>query len=338
MKGSQWLGISKCVLLTCAIMLGSSCREKHVDSEQALTADVAASRWSGIVFGIPMQAQFYGLDASEAEQLHAAIERTAREYETSFSLYSDRSELSQLNASRVLSQPSALMLRLSARAQHLHAMSGGYFDPAIQALWDALDVADTEQVIQRWHVPAAYSHVLIQESAIELVEPRVKLSFNALVQGDFADAVAAIARGMGVESALLELGETVAIGQHPEGRAWALAVRSAEGGELLGVVELSDRGLAISSQSIESPGFDPLAGTTVTRELTVAVESQAGAAVADAFATAFLAAPEEQWESLYIALKSYGMARVHVWGEDGMLASYVEEELFDRKQLPPCCQ
>lgn len=285
----------------------------------------APQHWRGVVFGIHMQAQFHGLSQHSFERIGVEIERVAQEYERAFSLYSDTSELSILNMKRRLGSPTPLFRDLCLRSKQLNDQSLGYFAPSVENVWGLISSGNTtESSIAAAHSGSSMGHLEFVGQAIELTHPQTRLSFNALVQGAFADAVGELASRHGVECALLQLGETVAIGEHPSGRPWSLAIESSDvSGQLIDVLTLSDSAMAISAQATGILGFDPVAGEVRERELVVAVDSVAGAAVADAFATAFLSAPRERWPELFDALLELGKARVVLW-QDGERLQYFE--------------
>jgi thiamine biosynthesis lipoprotein len=142
---------------------------------------------------------------------------------------------------------------------------------------------------------------------------------NAIAQGFLADTVAGRLRSAGVKSALLQLGESYAIGRHPEGRRWRLAIMGTPvNGEtdLVGNVEFSDAGLAVSANDATRIVIDPVANTVRRQARVAAVVSREGAAVADAYATAFAAAPEQRWPDLGRTLNNVPGSQVHIWVEN----------------------
>ena len=154
---------------------------------------------------------------------------------------------------------------------------------------------------------------------IRLTHPLTQLSMNAIGQGFLADTVAAQLREAGVSSALLHLGESYAIGSHPEGRPWNLAILGTPvNGEvdLVGTVEFSDAGLAVSSQDSTRILIDPVANTVHRHARVAAIVSREGAAVADAFATAFAVAPPEAWPHLAAELDQAAGAQIHLWQDN----------------------
>jgi len=290
-----------------------------VVSEQSQLID---GYWSGIGFGIEMSAEWYGVRQDLVLQLNLMIEQTIQQLESAFSLYSASSELSRLNSERTLENPSAVFTELLRLSGTLVDRTLGLYQPAIHAAWNSLDGTtlpdDWAQRIQA----SSLDFVQINEGEIRLKNPLTQLSFNAIVQGHLADQVAQKARDLGVTSALLHLGESYAIGQHSERRDWSLAVMGTPvNGEidLVGTIEFADAGLAVSAHDATRILVNPLTGEVRQHDGVVAVTSKEGAAVADAFATAFAVADPLQWEQLYQSLTTTEGGSVKLWQKNQLV-------------------
>ena len=279
--------------------------------------------WSGIGFGIDMSMEVFGVTAAAGEQLGAGCEQEIRSLEQAFSLYQENSELSILNRERILPRPSPVFRKLLDLATTLQARTLGFYQPAVHGAWLWLQQRGSTTGLDQdpaWREQCAacdLKFVEIQpEGSIRLTHPLTCLSMNAIAQGFLADQVATRLRSAGVISALLQLGETYAIGRHPNGRLWNLAVSGTPAdGEtgIVGEIQFSDAGLAVSAQDTTRLLIDPVAGTAGRAASVAAVVSTEGAAVADAFATAFAVAPENRWIDLAHALGEAGGSQVHVW-------------------------
>jgi thiamine biosynthesis lipoprotein len=279
--------------------------------------------WSGIGFGIDMSMEIYGVTAAEGERLGAGCEQDIRALEQAFSLYQEDSELSILNRERVLSRPSPVFRELLELATAMHARTLGFYQPAVHGAWLWLEQRGTTSGLDEdpaWREQCAACDLKFVDATpdegIRLTHPLTKLSMNAIAQGFLADRVAARLRSAGVVSALLQLGESYAIGRHPEGRLWNLAVSGTPGdGEtgIVGEIQFSDAGLAVSAQDDTRRLIDPVAGTVHQTASVAAVVSKEGAAVADAFATAFAVAPENRWSELARKLGEADGSQVHIW-------------------------
>jgi thiamine biosynthesis lipoprotein len=176
--------------------------------------------------------EIYGVSAAEGDRFGTLCERTIRELEQAFSLYQENSELSILNRERHLARPSALFRRLLGSAVDLSARTGGFYQPAVHGAWLWLEENTAAAGLEGnpgWIEQCAASDLRFLETAsdgsLRLTHPLTQLSMNAIGQGFLADTVAALLRAEGVTSALLHLGESYAIGRHPEGRLWKLALQ-----------------------------------------------------------------------------------------------------------------
>ncbi len=261
--------------------------------------------WTGIGFGIGMSMEIHGVTAALGDSLGTCCEQTIQAFERAFSLYQEDSELSLLNRERILPAPTPLFRQLLALSTDLQHRTLGYYQPAIHGAWLWLEQHDFQPDGPEWKRHAAACDLSFLHSTpsgpIRLTHPLTRLSMNAIAQGFLADTVAAILRAAGVTSAILHLGESYAIGRHPEGRPWNLAIMGTpvKGNvDLLGEIEFSDAGLAVSSQDATRFLIDPVARTVHRHSRVAAVVSSEGAAVADAFATAFAVAPPAAWPRL----------------------------------------
>lgn len=277
--------------------------------------------WSGIGFGIEMSMDVFGVTAAEGERLGTRCEQCIRELERAFSLYQEDSELTVLNRDRVLQHPGPFFRELLEIAISLQARTLGYYQPAVHGAWLWLEKHGTTRDLDEdseWKEQCTASDLRFLETAsdgsIRLTHPLTQISMNAIAQGFLADKVAGHLRAAGVTSALLQLGESYAIGRHPEGRLWNLAVTGEV--DVIGHIEFADAGLAVSAQDDARMLIDPVARTVRRQARVAAIVSSEGAAVADAFATAFAVAPEEQWSRLTRNLKQAAGSQIRVWVEN----------------------
>jgi thiamine biosynthesis lipoprotein len=275
--------------------------------------------WSGIGFGIDMSMEIHGVDEAAGQKLADECRGIIASLEQAFSLYLEDSELSRLNRERVLGKPSATFLDLLGKAVALEKRTLGYYQPAIHGAWRWLQehdfkIHDHEAWMNRCAASKTTYIARGEDGAVRLTHPLTELSMNAIGQGYLADRVAAALRQAGVACALLHLGETVGIGRHPAGRPWKLAV-TGTGAEpdLIGEIELENAGLAVSANEEGRLLIDPVNCRVQQHDRVAAVVSAGGAAIADAFATAFAVAPAERWAELAANLRDDGSALVRVW-------------------------
>jgi thiamine biosynthesis lipoprotein len=306
----------------------NSCRPRRAHVE-APSGPLGESIWSGIGFGIEMSMEIHGVTREHGERLGMLCEQSIQALQQAFSLYQEDSELSTLNRERVLSAPSDLFRELLAIAVDLQRRTLGFYQPAVHGAWQWLENRDSIENLKddpEWNAQCAACDLKFLEiepgGPIRLTHPLTQLSMNAIGQGFLADTVAARLRKEGVTTALLHLGESYAIGRHPEGRLWNLAIQGTpvnEETDLVGNVEFADSGLAVSANDAARLLIDPVFNTVRQQARVAAVVSSEGATVADAYATAFAVAPADQWPRLAATLKQTPGSQVHLW-ENNQLA------------------
>lgn len=282
--------------------------------------------WSGIGFGIEMSMELHGVTRDQGERLGTQCEQSIQELEQAFSLYLENSELAILNRERILRKPSDVFRTLLAISISLQRRTLGYYQPAIHGAWEWLEKHGSSSNLKKnpgWNEQCAACDLKFLEidpdGPIRLSNPHTRISMNAIAQGFLADTVAVRLRSAGVKSALLHLGESRAIGRHPEGRLWKLAIMGTPvngATDLVGDVEFSDAGLAVSANDATRILIDPVSNTVRRQARVAAVVSREGAAVADAYATAFAAAPEQRWPDLARTLNKVPGSQVHIWVEN----------------------
>jgi len=141
--------------------------------------------------------------------------------------------------------------------------------------------------------------------------PGMVATLNGIGQGYITDRVVELLRAEGVENALVDMGETRAVGTHPEGGPWRVGIEDpAVRGEVAERVSLTNRAIATSDgygTQFDPAGrfnhiFDPTNGHTSWRYRAISVVAPT-ATEADALSTAFCVMPMEQIRSMVQARK-----------------------------------
>jgi FAD:protein FMN transferase len=121
------------------------------------------------------------------------------------------------------------------------------------------------------------------------------LTLNGIAQGYVTDRVVDVLRANGIERSLVDMGETRALGAHPEGRSWKVAIADpAEPGQVLRTAEIVNQALATSAGNafqFDATGrfnhiFDPRTGASARLHRSASVVMPTATA-ADALSTAF---------------------------------------------------
>ncbi|MEN8735397.1 MAG: FAD:protein FMN transferase [Lentimonas sp.] len=213
---------------------------------------LGAVQWNGYTLGAEGRFTLFTEDRAAAQVVLKHCFREIQRLENIFSLYDHTSELSQLNREGALAKPSADWRSILDAVTNAHATTQGLFDPTIQPLWKAYDNHFSKQSeppinFEPQHETVGWGFVNYSESQVHFERPNMQLTLNGIAQGFITDRVTAIIKDAGYAHVLVELGETRAIGQHPDNRAWNVGIKDATNTtQLHEVVELTDQALATS--------------------------------------------------------------------------------------------
>jgi thiamine biosynthesis lipoprotein len=290
-----------------------------IASVRATAPKAQLHTWQGDVLGAASELTLWHTDAAFARatilKARAEIERLER----IFSLYRTDSEISRLNASGKLTNPSPDLRTLIDVSQRLGHLSNGVFDISVQPLWKLYEAhfwshTDTQpDFMSRAHDTARalvdFRNIDSGSSSIAFARSGMAITLNSIAQGYITDAVAHLLRNEGFESAVVDLGEIRALGRHPDGRPWRLGIRDAKSiADIERTVELEDTALAVSGgygTTFDDSGrfhhiFDPRTGESANTISDAAVMGPS-ATIANGIATAICAGGESLAPALLAA-------------------------------------
>lgn len=268
----------------------------------ASPAQAVTARWQGTALGAEASLTLKG-PRDEADAALGEIVALIRKVETVFSLYDPASELSRLNRSGE-AEISGHMDAVMTASDAAYSLTGGRFDPTVQAFWTAPDDAARR---------LGWSRVVRTGRHVRLGAGQA-LTFNGIAQGYATDLAAETLRRRGFGKALINIGEHRGLGG-----PWRLELSDPSFGPL-GTRTLSDGAIATSS-----PGALTLAGGRSHIQdptgdappswSTISVEAHS-AAVADALSTAFCLMDEAEIQA---AARKAGVSRVTLVDAEGRL-------------------
>ncbi|SHI50503.1 thiamine biosynthesis lipoprotein [Palleronia salina] len=271
-------------------------------SAAALAAPAATpawpeTRWRGFGLGAELSMTLRAPPALARDAIAAAREEIET-VERAFSLYRDDSELVRLNTSGIL-RPSPLFTELAHHVDRAHALTGGVFDPTVQAVWAALaqgrDPAPARAAVG-WHrVHRAPGTVALQRGQ--------SLTFNGIAQGFATDRVRARLAALGLGEILVNMGEFAALGG-----PWQLGIADPAAG-LVARTTLTGGAIATTSAAPHLIAPDGRA----SRHATVSVEAP-DATLADALSTAALFMAPGELSGL---LEGAGATAIHTVDANG---------------------
>jgi thiamine biosynthesis lipoprotein len=263
----------------------------------------AQTRWRGRAFGADCTLTLTG-PSREAEAALATLPALIECIEADFSLYRP-SSLTTLNATGHLANPSAAFRALMDLADAIHRMTDGAFDPTVQPLLQAAAEGRRNTAPIGWHY--------VQRDPGVTLAPSMALTFNGIAQGLGADAVKVHLAAHGFDRALIDMGETTALGG-----PFRLGLQDPTHGQLA-TRTLTDAAIATSSPRatlvrgrphILHPKDLPSLWSTVSVEAT-------SAALADALSTALVFLTTDQIADL----RHPDLKRVTLIDTDGNLTT-----------------
>ena len=261
--------------------------------------------WQGQALGAPATLRIHHHDRAQALRLVDAVGAEVRRLERIFSLYRDDSDLVLLNRQGMRIAPPSELVEILQLCDSLWELSGGAFDPTIQPLWvtyrqhfsepDADPAGPSARSLQAALAKTGFDGVRFNLDRIDFKRAGMALTLNGIAQGYITDRVVALLRAGGIESCLVDIGESRGVGQHPDGRGWRIGIADPkQAGTSLEVLEVVDRAVATSSpcgfEFDRAGGFnhllDPHSGQTSRRYESVTVVAP-DATTADGLSTAF---------------------------------------------------
>jgi FAD:protein FMN transferase len=302
-----------------------------VASVQAF-ASTAPYRWQGTALGAKASLLLHHPDKQEAARIVSACVAEISRLENIFSLYRENSALVQLNKSGFLDHPPLELVQALADCRRISDISGGAFDVSVQPLWQ-LNSGHFSKVGADPKGPSApdieaardlvnYKNILISSARIEMTKSGMALTLNGFAQGYITDRVADLLRAEGLKNVLVDMGETRALDDHPDGRPWRVGIRDPK--DTQGVV----RTLQVQNQATATSGgygqtfsansslhhlFNPETGSASQRYASVTVIAPL-AATADALSTALSSMPLDKVEG---CLKQAGAKAAYFLHHDG---------------------
>ncbi|MFN3147399.1 MAG: FAD:protein FMN transferase [Paracoccaceae bacterium] len=256
--------------------------------------------WQGVVLGGMSAMTLWHPDPGVARRAIRRMLAEVDRLEDIFSLYRPDSQIARLNRDGALEAPAPALVEVIEASLRIASQSGGAFDPTIQPLW-RLHAAGppSDRALEQARALVGHGAVDLGARGIRLGREGMAISLNGIAQGHITDRVTEILGNEGFENAVIELGETRALGTGPDGHPFSIGL--ARPFPPVGIAHdlaLADAALAVSGgygTRLPGPGrhhiFDPRTGQSANRLAQVAVLSRR-AMWADALSTAIYVAGE----------------------------------------------
>ncbi len=211
------------------------------------------------------------------------------------------------------------------RRSAIAALTDGSFDPTVQPLWtlyadhfsnpDAAPDGPPAAEVKAALAKIGYGRILVSRDRIALADRGMALTLNGIAQGYITDRIVELLRAGGIAHCLVDMGESRAIGDHPDAHPWEVGISDPDDPTRIAeTIPLVDQAIATSggygfrfdAQGRFNHLFDPRTGESANRYKSVTVVMPTATA-ADALSTAFSLLPAED---IHAALKKRGEGRV----------------------------
>ena len=178
--------------------------------------------------------QVHHADRTTAERGVRKALAEVRRLEKIFSLYREDSALVALNREGILIAPPRDLLLLLGECRRYWELTGGAFDPTVQALW----VVYRDHFSRTDHDPGGpsaaelraaldkvgFDHVAVHEHRIVLGRRGMGLTLNGIAQGYMTDRAIEILRSAGIERSLVDMGRAASSADRVDGGPWRIGI------------------------------------------------------------------------------------------------------------------
>lgn len=269
-------------------------------------------RWQGQAMGAVATLQIHHHDRAAAQRLIELSLAEVRRLELIFSLYREDSALFALNRQGMLVAPPHELVALLTECRRYSELTDGRFDPTVQALWllyrdhfsksDAAPQGPPPTALRAALDRVGFDKVVFNADRIAFPHGGMTLTLNGIAQGYVTDCVVNLLRREGIECSLVDMGESRALGAHPDGSPWRVGIADPDEPDRTDVtLDAIDQAIATSGAygfRFDPAGrfnhlFNPQTGACAHRHRSVTVVMPT-ATPADALSTAFsLMAPTD---------------------------------------------
>ncbi len=268
------------------------------------TKSIQVARRSQPIMGTVLNLTVYGPDRESCEEALQQTIATMQALEAKLSRHIPGSELSQLNQTSVLLEPSEDLRNVLTMAQDLSRKSSGAFDVTILPLlhlheksWGINDHFNPQQQASARKL-VGYEKIAFDDKSIRLKEAGMGLSLDGIGKGYIVDKGVATLKNLGFNNVYVEAGGDLMVSGLKEDKVpWRIGIRNPrpQQDQKLVTVAVSDKAVATSGDYLQAftpdlkhhhiidprSGFSPpeLASCTVTAP---------NVALADGLATALM--------------------------------------------------
>jgi thiamine biosynthesis lipoprotein len=267
------------------------------------------SFFQGQAFGTTFSIQVYSINEIDFEK---GIDSVLSKVNNSVSTYIPESDISKINSGNTTIIVDDIFIDNFNISAEVYEITGGFFDPTIGVLRNAYGFGDTNSIqeIDSLALDSMMKFVgfnkvkLTSENKIEKVYPEIYIDFNAVAKGYGIDLIGSYLDSKGVGNYLIELGgEILAKGKNVEkNKSWLVGIENVNLNDksFSSIIALENIAMATSGNyrkfridSLTGKKYvhtlNPITGSAAKSDITSATVLAPTCALADAYATAFMA-------------------------------------------------
>jgi thiamine biosynthesis lipoprotein len=261
-----------------------------------------------LAFGTTIGIQVLHRDQRQAELAIEDAFNAAKKVDALMSIYSEKSQVFQLNRDGRLARPDPHLLTVLAACQRFSALTGGAFDITVQPLWlaftravEAHGLPSHEQTLSA-KSRVGWNNLVFDSEQARFLQPGMAITLNGVAQGYAVDLALEAVRARGVEHGLLDTGEFISSGRKTADRPWMIGVQDPRHDDKMTAVLRMDGRSAATSGDYETTFtpdfvhhhiFDPATGDSPPEMASVTVVAPTGLQ-ADGLSTALFVMGSEK--------------------------------------------
>jgi len=279
------------------------------------------------------------------------IDSILKAFNLSLSTYIPASEISRLNQTRTLDEPSELMLEVLQSSDDVYQATDGAFDPTVGPLVNAWGFGPEEKkempdsaTIDSLLLKVGFEKITYSRETVDIPE-NVELDFSAIAKGQAVDEIGRWLEAQNINDYMVEIGGEVRCrGKNDQSVSWKIGVEdptvSKTERRLMAVATLKDQSLATSGNyrnyykkdgKLYAHIIDPRTGFTAEHSLLSASVFAKDCMTADAYATAFMVMGME--ESVKIVEADDNLEAIFIYQTPEAPDVYISTGMTDQVQL-----
>lgn len=317
------------------IVLFTACKGKGIEEQM----------YSGDALGTTYQLKFYN---SGNFKVQKGLDSIFEVINKSMSTYQSDSDISKINAGDTTVKVDRNFRQVFNLSKKIYLESNGYFDPTVGNLVNAYGFGPEHQAdnLNRTEIDSMLQYVgfnklkLTAENKILKEQPEIYLDFNAIAKGYTVDVIAQFLNKKGVQHYLIEVGgELVAKGLNKsKEQPWVVAIddplQTMENRSFQATLKLEDRAMATSGNyrkfrvdTVTGERFvhtiNPITGKSEKSNLLSASVLAENCALADGYATAFMALGLERSKEMFKKLENVDVYLIYA--ENNQVNVFISE-------------